>query len=307
THEGCLYTVGLGAGDIVLDAFQHADLVICLGYDMIEWHPEKWNIGEKKKIIHIDTRPAEVDNQYVTDVEIIGSISETLEALLERLGDEHVKDTPAFADSRALMTHDLHMNDHDDGFPIKPQRALHDIRKALADDDILISDVGAHKMWVARHYLTHAPKSCFITNGLCSMGFALPAAISAKRLYPDKRVLALSGDGGFLMNVQDLITAVRYNTPIVAMIWNDDDYGLIRWKQNIHFGKSSHTDLVNPNFVALAESFGCQGIKVESAAGLSGALEKAFADTSRPTVIEVPIDYSENAKLTERLGELLSH
>ena len=301
----CLYTVGLGARDIVLDAFQEADLVICVGYDMVEWHPEKWNTGKKKTIVHIDTRPAEVDRHYETDVEIIGDISEALREMLKRLDSRHEKQTPQFESPREMMTHELTMYDSDEGFPMKPQRILSDLRSVMRDDDILISDVGAHKMWVARQYLTYAPKSCFITNGLCSMGFALPSAISAKRLYPKKNVVALCGDGGFLMNVQDLITAVRYHIPMTVLLWDDNQYGLIRWKQEAAYHKHSHIDLTNPDWMKLADSFGCQGIEVKATNEFIPAMKKAFAETSKPSIVVVPVDYRENLKLTERLGELL--
>jgi acetolactate synthase I/II/III large subunit len=301
----CLYTVGLGSRDIVLDAFQEADLVMCVGYDMVEWHPEKWNTGADKTIIHIDTRAAEVDSHYETDVEIIGDIPETLREINKRLNSEHKKSTPQFENPRAMMTHELTMYDADDGFPMKPQRILSDLRSVMRDDDILISDVGAHKMWVARHYRTYAPNSCFITNGLCSMGFALPSAFSAKRLYPQKNVVALCGDGGFLMNVQDLITAARYKIPLTVLIWDDNEYGLIKWKQEASYQKHSHTDLTNPDWMKLADSFGCQGIQVEATNEFVPAMKKAFAETTRPSIVVAPVDYRENLKLTERLGELL--
>jgi acetolactate synthase-1/2/3 large subunit len=203
------------------------------------------------------------------------------------------------------MTAELCEHDDDDAFPMKPQRMLSDLRAAMRDDDIVISDVGAHKMWVARHYPTYEPRTCFITNGFCSMGFSLPGAIAAKRLHPDRNVVAVCGDGGFLMNVQDLITAVRYDTPITALVWEDHKYGLIEWKQEEAFGKSSYVDLVNPDLIQLAEAFGCQALRVDSVAGFADALAAAFAETSRPTVIVAPVDYAENMKLTRRLGEII--
>ncbi|MBT3270474.1 acetolactate synthase large subunit [Candidatus Poribacteria bacterium] len=303
--EHCLYCVGLGSRDIVLEAFEQADLVLCIGYDMVEWHPERWNIGADKHIVHIDTQPAEVDQDYNPDVEVVGDICAALEAINGRLTASHAKAPSRFADLRARMTRGLHEHDGDDAFPMKPQKMLSDLRAVMRDDDILLSDVGAHKMWVARHYPTYEPGTCFITNGFCSMGFALPGAIAAKRLHPDRNVVALCGDGGFLMNVQDLITAVRYETPITVLVWEDHKYGLIEWKQEDSFGKSSHIDLVNPDLIALAAAFGCQAIRVESVHGFTDALNEAFAETSRPTVIVAPVDYAENMKLTRRLGEII--
>ncbi|MEW6202175.1 MAG: acetolactate synthase large subunit, partial [bacterium] len=290
-HPKSLRCVGLSMNDIVLEAFRQADLVICIGYDMAEWHPEQWNIGERKRIIHIDTQPAEVDKSYNVDLDAVVDISEVMDALNERLGPQHRKDTPQFAGIRRRIIDDLTEECDDESFPMKPQKIICDLRKVLRDDDILISDVGAHKVWVARHYPTYLPKTCIITNGFSSMGFALPGAIAAKRLYPLKNVVALCGDGGFMMNVQDLITAVRYKTPIIVLIWDDNCYGLIKWKQEMTYCKSSYTDLMNPDFIKLAEAFGCRGISVDSAADFRPAMEKAFAEKNCPTVITVPVDY----------------
>jgi acetolactate synthase I/II/III large subunit len=173
------------------------------------------------------------------------------------------------------------------------------VREAMGPHDILLSDVGAHKMWVARNYHCDEPNTCLIPNGFCSMGSALPGAISAKMLYPDRRVMALCGDGGFLMNVQELELATRLGTNIVCMIWQDNDYGLITWKQRAHFGRNTDCSFGNPDFVKLAESFNCRGIRVERSRDLADALQDAFA-SDRPCLVVVPIDYRENAKLGER-------
>ena len=159
-------------------------------------------------------------------------------------------------------------------------------------------------MWIARMYPCVEPNTCIISNGFASMGIALPGAIGAKLLYPDRRVLSINGDGGFLMNVQELETAVRVKTPIVFMIWRDGGYGLIEWKQRIEFGRPSHVDFGNPDFVKLAESFGCGAARIESADELRPALETALA-SEIPFVLDVPVDYGENARLTERLGKLV--
>jgi len=166
-----------------------------------------------------------------------------------------------------------------------------------------LSDVGAHKMWVARYYQCDEPNTCFISNGFCSMGFALPGAIAAKMVFPERRVLAICGDGGFLMNVQEMETAKRLGTNIVAMVWEDGGYGLISWKQDNQFNRHTNLSFSNPDFVKLAESFGWEGIRVENAVDLAPALDKAFR-TDRPALIVIPIDYRENALLTERLGNI---
>ena len=169
----------------------------------------------------------------------------------------------------------------------------------------MLSDVGAHKMWIARHYQCHEPNTCLIPNGFCSMGFALPGAIAAHLVHPDKRVLAICGDAGFLMNVQEMETARRLNSNIVVMVWEDHAYGLIAWKQETHFGR--HTDLSfgNPDWMELASAFGWHGQRVERSAQLQDALNKAFA-TEGPSLVVLPIDYRENNILTQKLGELTS-
>jgi acetolactate synthase-1/2/3 large subunit len=304
-------TVGLGARDLALEAFEKADLVITLGYDMVEWHPDRWNVGQTKKIIHIDTLPAEVDYQYNIDVEIIGDIRSALSALTAGLTDEHqaarsgsYKET--MSGVRQTMMAELKECHDDDGFPMKPQRILNDLRKVMGDHDILISDVGAHKMWVARNYPAHEPGTVIISNGFCSMAGSVPGAMAAKHVYPERNVVALCGDGGFLMNVQDLITAVRYEKPITVLLWVDNQYGLIKWKQEARFGKYSNIDLVNPDFVKLAEAFGWQPIEVNAADQLIPAMQKAFQEKSKPTLVIVPVDYEENMKLTKRLGEIIA-
>ncbi|MFC1474929.1 acetolactate synthase large subunit [bacterium] len=301
--ELCLFCTGLGHKDIVIEAFEQADLLICIGYDMVEWHPDKWNVGRPKKIIHIDTTMAEVDSNYVVDIDMLCDIGETLKNLTKRVGPEHKKTAPEFAEIRKRIKKERDEHAGDCSFPMKPQKILSDLRAVMKRDDILISDVGAHKIWVARQYPTYEAGSCFISNGFCSMGIALPSSIAAKRLHPEKNVVALCGDGGFLMNVQDLATAVRYKTPVVVLIWDDSGYGLIEWKQMLNYCKTSHVDLENPDFVKLAEAFGCAGIKIECPDDLKPALEKAFATTDRPTVITVPVDYSQNVELSKRQGQ----
>ena len=180
---------------------------------------------------------------------------------------------------------------------------LYDVREAMGDSDILISDVGAHKMWIGRLYPCVEPNTCIISNGFASMGIGLPGSIGAKLLYPERNVLSINGDGGFLMNAQELETAVRCEVPVVALVWRDETYGLIRWKQMNQFGRASHVDFGNPDFVAFAKSFGAEGYRIEHASELQPALREAFA-SKRPVVIDCPVDGSENLKLTERLEAL---
>ena len=202
------------------------------------------------------------------------------------------------------MLNHLDKNNEDNSFPMKPQRVLADIKKVLGEDDIILSDVGAHKMWVAREYNCVNPNTCLISNGFCTMGFALPGSIGAKMAFPDKKILSVNGDAGFLMNVQDLETAVRKKLNIVAVVWLDGEYGLIKWKQQVQF-KGEHSDLKfdNPNFLELAKSFGMWGTHVHSADQFIPALNEAFKQRG-PAIIGVPVDYGENMKLTKHLGKV---
>ena len=300
-----LFTVGLQAKDHVSCAIDAADLVITLGYDLVEYHPRLWNPNGDKRIVHIDFLPAEIDEHYHAEVEVVGDLAHTLWMLNERVPDNHRPlEVGQHLEVRQRMQAEFeaHKDDMTVG-SIRPQKALWDVRQALGPNDILLSDVGAHKMWIARYYQCVEPNTCLISNGFCSMGFALPGAIGAKLAFPERRVLAVCGDGGFMMNMQDLETARRLGTNIVTLIWEDNAYGLIAWKQDNEFGKHTDLSFTNPDFVALAEAFDCYGERVENAADLAGALERGFS-ANRPAVIVIPIDYRENALLSQRLGNI---
>ncbi|RJP35912.1 MAG: acetolactate synthase large subunit [Phycisphaerales bacterium] len=302
TDPRSMLAVGLQANDYVSCGFERADVVIAVGYDLVEYPPERWNPHRDKRIIHVDRCPAEVDRHYQLACGIEADLGLTLDEIGEKVTPRD--DAPMVDSLRHAILDELDAMGRDDGFPLKPQRILHDVRAVMGDEDILISDVGAHKMWIARMYPCVEPNTCLISNGFASMGIALPGSIGAKLLYPDRRVLSISGDGGFLMNVQELETAVRLKLPLVAMIWSDGGYGLIKWKQINQYGRPAHVDFGNPDFVALAAAFGCDAFRIESAGELRPALEQAFRAT-RPVVIDCPVDYDENIKLTERLGKLV--
>ena len=306
----CLYTIGLQGGDYVNCAIDEADLVICIGYDLVEYGPAYWNRGTPTPIVHIDFTPAEIDRAYPVAVEVVADIADALWQINERLERDHAARLPLFdiarrAGLRSAIADDIAAEAADTAFPMKPQRILCDVRAAMGPDDVLLSDVGAHKMWVARYYQCDEPNTCLISNGFCSMGFALPGAIGAALARPGKRVLALCGDAGFLMNVQELETAARLKANIAVMVWVDGEYGLIKWKQQNRFD-GRHADLAfgNPDFAKLADAFGIRGLTVDRAEALAPALEEAFAEPG-PALIAVPVDYDENRKLTERLGNLV--
>jgi acetolactate synthase-1/2/3 large subunit len=299
----CLFTVGLGARDYPAVAIERADCVVAVGFDMVEYHPRSWNRGNEKHIVHIDATPAEIDENYRTSVELVGSIRRSLDALREALAGLEPPAPTFYADLRESMERDFREHDADDHFPVRPQRILADVRRVLDDEDIVLSDVGAHKMWIARHLQTAAPNTVLISNGFCSMGFALPGALGAKLACPDRRVLAICGDGGVMMNIQELETAVREKLNVVVMVWADSQYGLIKWKQEASFGKHSHIDFSNPDWMKLAEAFGMAGFAAESAGDVAPLLEQAFS-AGRPALVVVPVDYDENMKLTRVLSDI---
>ena len=258
----CLYTVGLGNKDLISRAIDDADLVIALGFDMVEYHPQLWNPNGDKTIIHADFLAAEIDEHYHPEIELIGDLAHAMWMLNER-ADAAAPFDFDFANQaacrKAMASDFVEYKDDETVGSIRPQKILWDTREAMGPNDILLSDVGAHKMWVARHYQCHEPNTCLIPNGFCSMGFALPGAIAADIVHPDRRILGIAGDAGFLMNVQEMETARRINSNIVMLVWEDNEYGLIAWKQESHFGH--HTDLAfgNPDWIKLADSFGWIG------------------------------------------------
>jgi len=303
----CLYTIGLQAKDVVACAVDAADLVIALGYDMVEYHPYLWNRKKDKNIIHIDFLPTEIDEYYHPETEVVGDLAHTLWMLNERFdnnGDINYDLKQQAATRRDMQQELSEYRDDDTEGLIKPQKILWDVRQVMGPEDVLLSDVGAHKMWIARHYQCHEPNTCLIPNGFCSMGFALPGALAASIVHPDKHVLSICGDAGFMMNVQEMETAKRINSNIVVMVWEDNSYGLIAWKQTNEFGH--HTDLSfdNPDWLQLASAFGWHGHHVTKSRDLLGTLKTAL-DESGPSLVVVPIDYAENMKLTQRLGDIV--
>ncbi len=304
-----LYTIGLQGKDHVLNAFAEADVVISAGYDLVEYAPSFWNPDGDKKIVHIDFTPAEVDADYPVSVEVVSDLADALWSINERLNLDHEGSLPLFdigkwQELKETIWNDLTAEKNDVGFPMKPQRILNDIRSAMGPKDILLSDVGAHKMWISRYYQCQEPNTCLISNGFCTMGFALPGAIGATYARPDSKVVAVCGDAGFLMNVQDLETAARVNADIVCVVWLDGEYGLIKWKQQNHFN-GEHSDLAfsNPDMEMLAKSFGIKGKHVKSAVDFGPAFEEALAHKG-PVLLAVDVDYRENVALTKRLGDI---
>ncbi|SFJ68100.1 acetolactate synthase-1/2/3 large subunit [Halobacillus dabanensis] len=301
-HDLSLLTAGISGKDHITCGFEKADLIIPIGFDMAETPPQNWNPTGDTPILHIDTEEAEVDAHYPVKLHVVGNIKENLKQLNNLIPNQN-RDLQWAHSIRKKVLDELEQYKQDEGFPVKPQKIIADLREAMNDEDIVISDVGAHKMWMARMYHTAEPNTCLISNGLASMGVALPGAIAAKMAAPDRNVVAVCGDGAFLMNGAELETAVRLNVPIIILLWRDDGYGLIEWHQMKKFDRPSYIEFGNPDFIKLAESFGFDAIKIDSATDLSNALEKAI-QLNKPALIDCPVDYKENMKLTETLKNI---
>ena len=300
-HPLCLFTVGLQAKDYVMCNFDQADLIITIGYDLVEYAPSFWNKTNTKSIVHIDSKPAEVDFFYHPEVELVGDIKITLKKLTHLT--KFNKKMPDYPNKlRKFILNQFEENRQSTDFPVKPQKLIWDLREAMAPDDILISDVGAHKVWIARMFPTKKPNTCIISNGFASMGIAVPGAIAAKLANPDVNIVAATGDGGFLMNSQELETAKRLGVHFTVVIFTDKKYGLCEWKQQDHYKKTFGVDFTNPDFVMYAESFGAKGYSVKKTEDLLPLLKKAIK-AKEISIIEVPVDYRENFKLSEELGK----
>ncbi|MDA8138635.1 MAG: acetolactate synthase large subunit [Desulfobacteraceae bacterium] len=306
--ERCCFTIGLQDRDYTALAVEESDVIITLGYDMVEYPPRLWNTTCCHRIVHIDFIPAEIDDRYPLDAEVVGDLAHTLWMLNERAAADPRPaqnfDHRHTRQARQAMLAEFREYAEDTSVgTIKPQKVLWDTRRVLGPEDILLSDVGAHKMWVGRYYHSHEPNTCLIPNGFCAMGFALPGAIGASLVAPLRKVMAVCGDGALLMNVQEMETARRLNSNIVVQVWVDNAYGLISWKQQNHYGH--HTDLGfgNPDFVQMARAFGWQAHYCDRSAELQTVLREALAEEG-PSLVVIPIDYRENAKLTQRLGKI---
>jgi acetolactate synthase-1/2/3 large subunit len=295
-----LGTVGLQAKDYSLAGFEDADVVIATGYDLVEHSPKHWNPKRDKKIIVVDSEAAEIDEYFTPEVELVGDIYHVLTRLAEECRDvPHSGGSPRLRD---VVLGRLAAAKDDQHFPMQPPRALYEIRKALRRDDILISDVGLHKLWIGRMFPAHEPNTVMIANGLAGMGFAVPCAVAAKLVHPGRRVVTVNGDGGILMNFQELETAMRLGTPFVNVVWENRQFGSIVWKQDKKFGAHFGTDFTNPDFVKLAEAFGMPAWRCERVEDFGRHLQHALT-LELPSLIVLPIDYSLDVTLAQELGD----
>jgi acetolactate synthase-1/2/3 large subunit len=304
-HPLALGAVGFMRHDYVNFGFDRADAIVAVGYELQEFDPVRINPTGDAKIIHIHRFPAEVDTHYDVAVGLHSDMSRTLDA-----GAAAVGPRPRLADEatggqriRALLAAELDRGKKDDRFPLAPARIVADTREALGRGDIALVDTGAPKMWMARLYPTYQPNTCLISNGLSTMAWTVPGAIGAKIACPEARVLVATGDGAFLMNSQEIETAMRLGLAFVILIWVDDAYGLISWKMDMEIGRNVETSFGNPDFVKYAESFGAVGYRITSADELLPTLRTALA-ADTVSVIACPVDYSANLDLITSLGEL---
>ena len=296
-----MMTVGIPQKDYSNKILESADLVIAVGYDLVEFAPSSWNQQGKIKIIHIGRLPADTNKHYQCTVEVVGDMAESLNSISRRTTRNTEPEYAIKIKNKFLEEKKQYENDH--SFPMKPQKILSDVRKIMDKDDILISDVGAHKMWIGRLYSCYKPNTCIISNGFASMGIGVPGAVAAKLLNPGEKIMTITGDGGFLMNSQELETAVRLGLNFVVLIFNDSSYGLIKWRQMDQYGENHFVNFTNPDFIKLAESMNCKGYRISNASELIPVLEDAFQQNV-PAVIDCAVDYSENVKLTKHLKKI---
>ena len=298
--DGWLGAVGLQAGDYRMAGFDEADVVVAVGFDLVEHAPRHWNPGRDKTIVCVDTLPAEIDEHFVPAAELVGDIPRSLTGLAEACDD--VRASAGSTRLRDVVRERFLRAKDDPEQPLQPPRVLYELRQALGRQDVLVSDVGLHKLWIGRMFPAHEPNTVLIANGLAGMGFALPAAIVAKLVQPARNVVAVSGDGGFVMNAQELETAVRLGTAVVNVVWDDGSFGSIAWKQERRFGRRFGTDFGNPDFVRLAEAYGLPAWRCETGSDFAQRLEEALG-LDVPSLIVVPIDYSPDVAIVGELGE----
>ncbi len=303
-HVNSLYSFGLHKRDYVNCVIDRADLLITIGYSPGEYPPSIWNKERTKKILHVDFNPAVTDTYYNPDFELVGDIAASLENLQKELKGYHHKGEYEKKIQKELTTRLFVEGAEDVSFPLRPRRIVADCRKALGKNDLICMDNGIYKLWFSRHYKTYEFGTFLIDNALATMGAGLPSAMVAKLVYPQKKVLAVCGDGGFMMNSQELETAVRLKLNVVVLILNDNAYGFIKWKQQAFGFQDFALDYGNPNFVKYAEAYGAKGYLIRNASELLPTLENAFRQNG-PVIVECPIDYSENKKVwSEELDNL---
>jgi acetolactate synthase-1/2/3 large subunit len=295
-------TAALSARDYVHDAIERADLIISIGHDTVEKPPFLMGPGGPK-VLHVGYLPATVEEVYFPHAELIGDVGPSLGLLANRL-ERKLPRASALLPLREQILARIGERAHESRYPLTPQRIVHDVQQVMPEDGIVCLDNGMYKIWFARNYRTRMANTLLLDNALATMGAGLPSAMMAAMLYPNRRVLAVCGDGGFMMNSQELETAARLGLNVVVLILQDDAYGMIRWKQAVDRFADFGMTFGNPDFVAYAKAFGVRGSRVESADGLAPTLEAAFAGGGVHLVTS-PIDYLENIRVL--IDELHAH
>lgn len=303
-HPNAMGVVGFMRHDYENFAFDDADLIITAGFSIQQFDPKKINPHDDKTIIHINTFKEDTDSHYSTTLNIMADIGMTLDELTDALRHQGITFGTVRPRIRELLHREIQSCAHDASFPLKPQRIVYDIRRAMNPDDVVLVDTGALKMWMARLYPTYRSNTCLIDNSLSTMGWTLPGAVGLSLAMPGHPILAAMGDGSFLMNVQELETAARYRCRIVVLVWVDGSYGLIKWKMDLHNGNHEFVDFNNPDIVLLAKSFGARGYAVSSADELYPTLRQALNHSQGVDVIACPVDYRENMRLINALGDV---
>ncbi len=293
-HPLSLGTAALSDGDYIHCAIDYADLVINVGHDVVE-KPPFFMVPEGRTVIHVNFKSAEVDQVYFPQIEVVGDLASSIKLLGEKLGKVDADFSYFMRVKEGIDAHVL-QGTEESRFPITPQRLVADVRNAMHEDGIIALDNGIYKVWFARNYKAYHPNSILLDNALATMGAGLSSAMMAALLNPGKRVMALCGDGGFMMNSQELETAVRLDLNLVVTVLNDGSYGMIRWKQAQMGFEDWGLQYNNPDFVTYAQSYGATGHRIESAEMLKETFENAFA-AGGVHLVDVPMDYSENTKV----------
>lgn len=292
-------TAALSSKDIVHKAVDAADLIINVGHDVIEKPPFFMHQTSHQKVIHVNFYSAQVDEVYHPDLEVIGDIANAIWQIKEMLVEVPAWDFSIAKQVKAEIEADIMSLVHSDAFPIKPQRIVYDVRQTIQEDAILSLDNGMYKLWFSRHFPAYQPNTIMLDNALATMGAGLPSAIAAKLVYPERQVIAVCGDGGFMMNSQEMETAVRLGINLVVLLINDNAYGMIKWKQIDGGFHNFGLDLKNPDFVKYAEAYGAKGYRCQKAEDLSRLLKECL-DSEGVHLIEVPIDYTENQRVLSK-------
>ncbi len=295
THELCLGNAALSSGDFLHRAVEAADLIINVGHDVVE-KPPFFMTPDGVQVVHVNFTSAEVDPVYFPQVEVVGDIAHSVWEMGNRVRPQENWDFDRFLELRDALHEHQAIHASDESFPIVMPRLVADVQAMMPEEGILSLDNGMYKIWFARNFKARHPNTVLLDNALATMGAGLPAAMAAQIVYPDRFVMAVCGDGGFLMNEQDLETAVRLQLNLVVLILNDSGYGMIKWKQKDAGFKKFGLDFQNPDFVKLAEAYGARGHRIESTDGLLTMLEKC-RDTPGIDIIDCPVDYANNFKL----------